>query len=341
MSHPDDGTIQMLLDGELDAEQQSRIEHHMSACANCSARLAEARAFQLEADRLVEMLAIPSPTAGRLDGRRGRNVIRSLAWAASIVVAVSLGYWGRGMNSPTADVPQEGDVLPRASVTPPAAAPASPSEMDSVPPATSVARIAPATDALTNSDDAAGARSAERAPREERDEAPRREAKAADRVDAPERVVGQAAAAPPPAAEQEARQSRANLDAAKVGRSAEVPAVTWRVISMEEAVRLLGGQLRLIDGLAPDRVETGPGTAVVGADPSRPLVRVVYASGTVTLDQQRPGTAISARRDAAAPAAGAVAPGSVTGWQERSGIRFVVTGGVSADTLRALAARVH
>jgi hypothetical protein len=107
-------------------------------------------------------------------------------------------------------------------------------------------------------------------------------------------------------------------------------------------VRLLGGQIRLIDGLAPDRTETGPGTAVAGADPAVAVVRVVYASGTVTLDEQRSATQVAARREAAADAVtGAMARAGVTAWQERGGIRFVVTGSVSADSLRALGARVR
>ncbi len=111
---------------------------------------------------------------------------------------------------------------------------------------------------------------------------------------------------------------------------------------MEEGVRLLGGQIRLIDGLAPERVETGPGTAVPGADPSLPLVRVIYASGSVILDEQRPATEVAARREAATDAAtGAAARASVTAWQEHGGIRFVITGSVPADSLRALGARVR
>ena len=150
-----------------------------------------------------------------------------------------------------------------------------------------------------------------------------------------------------PAPAQELGDARANAPAAKVAQSAE-SAPAWRVISMEEGVRLLGGQIRLIDGLAADRIETGPGTAVAGADPAVAVVRVVYASGAVTLDQarsadeQRSATEVAARREAAADAAtGATARSGVTAWQEHGGIRFVVTGSVFADSLRALGARVR
>ncbi|HQR18612.1 MAG TPA: zf-HC2 domain-containing protein [Gemmatimonadales bacterium] len=129
MSHPDEGTIQALLDGELDAEERSRIELHLSACAACAARLAEAREFQQEADRLVEMVVVP-PASVLRRGQRRRTVVRTLAWAASIAVAVAAGYWGRGTTSPRAEL-QEGDrptqavaTAPPATTTTPPAAPA-------------------------------------------------------------------------------------------------------------------------------------------------------------------------------------------------------------------------
>ena len=105
---------------------------------------------------------------------------------------------------------------------------------------------------------------------------------------------------------------------------------------------MLGGQIRLIDGLTPDRVESGPGTAVAGADPALPLVRIVYAAGGVILEEQRPLGHAGERQESSSKAAlGAAAPGVATAWQERGGIRFVVTGSVSADSLRALGARVR
>jgi hypothetical protein len=113
------------------------------------------------------------------------------------------------------------------------------------------------------------------------------------------------------------------------------------VIALEEGVRILDGQIRLIDGLAPERVESGPGTAVTGADPTAAVVRVVYASGTIILDEQRVGPpAAGGRLEAARPAqAGSVGP--MPGWLEAGAIRFAVTGSVSADSLRALSARVR
>ena len=308
MSHPDDGTIQALLDGELDAAERTRVETHIGTCSPCAARVAEARTFQLEADRLVEVLAVPSsPVEARRMSPARRTVVRTLAWAASILLAVAVGYWGRGAESGQAVVLQEGE---RPSGGRDAAPPVSPPATEPLPAAPPTATTA--------------------AP------APRAEAKSADKP------AGKEPPPAPPAAERELQDARANEVAAKAARQVDEPAAAWRVVSMEEGVRLLGGQIRLIDGLSPERVETGPGTAVPGADPSLPLVRVIYASGSVTLDQQRPATQVAARREADIDGApGATAVASVTAWQERGGIRFVLTGSVPADSLRALGARVR
>ena len=100
--------------------------------------------------------------------------------------------------------------------------------------------------------------------------------------------MDQVASPPPAAAEREALDARANAVAPNGNRLADEAITAWRVVSMEEAVRVLGGQIRLIDGLTPNRIEVGPGTAVAGADPGLQVVRVVYADGAVTLDEQRP-----------------------------------------------------
>lgn len=299
MSHPDEGTMQMLLDGELDAEERARVESHLRSCAPCATRLAEARGFMEEADRLVEVLAVPEQPASPRRASTRRTLIRTLAWAASIVLAVGVGYWGRGPGpvTPTSVMLQEPDG-PLTTNTGPTTVQPAPTPRAAATPATARPPV---------------------------------EAKAVGAVGAVGGARANELAREPPAAPAE-----------KVARTAEEPVSAWRVISMEEGVRMLGGQIRLIDGLSVDRVETGPGTAVPGADPAVAVVRVVYASGTVTLDEQRPATPAAARREAAADAvAGAVTQPGVTAWQERGNVRFVVTGSVTPDSLRALGALVR
>ena len=317
MSHPDEGTIQMLLDGELDPAERATVEEHLAACAPCTQRWLEAKRFLEEADRLVEVLAVPERPSARRPSPRRRVLVRTLAWAASIVMAVGFGYWGRGTTPPpTERLAQVRDTAPAPEAVAPAVAAAPIAE----PPATR-----PQQEARTDATDRRALGAANSA--------------AANRVNEPALKQNTPSAAKTDERETPRMPAAPSVD--RAGKLADTGTPAWRVIAMEEAVQLLGGQLRLIDGLTPDRVETGPGTAVAGADAALPIVRVVYASGAVTLDEQRPMGAT--RQEGAAKAAGGVAAyeSAPTAWQTMSGIRFVVTGSVSADSIRALGARVR
>ena len=322
MSHPDEGTIQMLLDGELDPAERRRVERHVDECAACAATLAEARGFLEEADRLVGVLEVPQRAPRRRVAPRRRALVRTLAWAASIVVAVGAGYWARG-STPLATnttILQDGEAHPEPDAAPPPLAARNEPVRAAVPAESGARRDTDAAKATGE------AKEAERA-----------------RADAPAPKAIAPSPASPATANRAERAAQPEALAAPLARAADEAAIgRWRVIAMEEAVRLLGGQLRLIDGLTPDRVETGPGTAVAGADPALPLVRVVYASGAVVLDQQRPLIVADARQAAAAKAVGGVATeSSATAWRQQGAIRFVVTGSVSTDSLRALGERVR
>jgi anti-sigma factor RsiW len=310
MSHPDENTIQMLLDDELDPIERARIESHAAECAACQARIAEGRAFQLEADRLVGVLEVPSRAASAPATQHRRPILRALAWAASIVAAVGLGYFGRGSTAPRPIIVAEVDTT--AQPTPAAA-----SKTTAAPQI-----VVPATPAA--------------APADERHSPVAAPPSAGMATTQEDRASRDAAAAEPAAA----NATQAKVASAETERARNDQVGGWRVIALEEAVRILDGQVRLIDGLTPERVETGPGTAVAGADPTAAVVRLVYASGTIVLDEQRVGTAASGGRlEAARPLQRAVAPPA--GWREAGGIRFAVTGSVSPDSLGLLAARVR
>lgn len=318
MLHPDEGVIQMLLDGELDPRERARVEGHIAGCAACAARLAEAQHLLEEADRLVDVLTVPPRSTAPGRARHRFAGMRTLAWAASIVLAVGVGYWGRGPELPPAAPLAKQEPIAPATGDAPASATPQPEQPAAATP------VAP--EPLARAD--AGVR-------ESAGEVKSADARRANEV-APMRV----AAAPPPAP----------AEAAMERRVADESTPAWRVISMEDGVRLLGGQIRLIDGMAPDRVETGPGTAVAGADPAAALVRVVYATGGIVLDQQRAPAPAVGRQELAAKAAGGMAAkdmaqtaasAAMPGWQERGGVRFVVTGSVSAESLRALSEQVR
>lgn len=322
MSHPDEGTIQALLDDELSAAERVEVLTHVETCPACAARVAEARGYQQEADRLVGVIEVPELLT--IPPRRRRpSVVRTLAWAASIVLAVALGYWGRGPVRPAPSTVGEGTVATGISDAPPASAAPLPAVQE-----------APKSDVPSG-----GARQEAKAPTIEPAPTAPTPAPAGKEIGADERRAAANEAEAPAAAP-------ASLAARDAAAS---PALAWRVVTMEEAVTQLGGQIRLIDGLAPERVELGPGTAVAGADAGRPVVRVVYAGGNVVLDQQRPAmdlaraeaTAARAAKTAQAQAGASTLEGRVTAWQVRDGIRFVVTGSVAPDSLAVLAARVR
>jgi hypothetical protein len=123
---------------------------------------------------------------------------------------------------------------------------------------------------------------------------------------------------------------------------------------MEEAVRRLGGNIRLVDGLVPSRILAASGTP---ADSTSGLVRVVYGGPPdreIWLDQRRaspmPGPAPSwtpALQGAVSPPQGdeqarvGAAGLRVLRWQDRAGFSLSLTGNLPLDSLRALARRVH
>src|SRR6267378_2370706 len=102
MSHVDEGTLHSYLDGELSPDERAAVESHLSQCATCRASLAEERALLDRASALlgsarpVERPAPPFEQLRRESKRSPWRVRRSIAWAASIVLAVGLGYSLRG-----------------------------------------------------------------------------------------------------------------------------------------------------------------------------------------------------------------------------------------------------
>ncbi len=117
MPHVDDGTLHALLDGALDSGDRDRaaaVRAHLASCGDCAARLDQEAALR---DRAASVLGALEPEAVRPDfdevliraardtdapagtGKEpaGRGHVparwsRSLAWAATVVVALGTGY---------------------------------------------------------------------------------------------------------------------------------------------------------------------------------------------------------------------------------------------------------
>ena len=127
MSHVDEGKIHAYLDRQLEfAEPAAReaLETHVVECADCAALLDDARTLHAEATAVLRMsepiTQDPPPfevVTARAEGGAGRTTttvpgMRTLAWAASIVLAVAVGWYARPsftnrtreVGVPTADV---------------------------------------------------------------------------------------------------------------------------------------------------------------------------------------------------------------------------------------------
>jgi len=151
MSHVDDGKLNALLDGELDATEAAAVNAHIASCAECARRLEEAKRFLTQAAELLGTLDVPpqaaaparrvsktakevaldvdgvtqqSPAigAGAPDrlfhrGTRARPEhsgpdLSSLAWAAIIVLAIGVGFLANEVrHGREAAAPGQGETL--------------------------------------------------------------------------------------------------------------------------------------------------------------------------------------------------------------------------------------
>jgi len=108
-SHLDDGLVHAWLDGEVDEAQDLRVQDHLESCSECAERLDLAARDRAAASELIEQLAPPvrlvevvghsaaetNPEDGHASpAGQARNAwLRPLAWAASMVLAMALGWF--------------------------------------------------------------------------------------------------------------------------------------------------------------------------------------------------------------------------------------------------------
>jgi hypothetical protein len=357
MRHPDDGLIEEYLDGELPAEARGEFDVHAAGCDACRERIEAARAARTEADGLVALLGEPEPRPGAGDLPASlrppvRRPIRwrNFAWAASLVAAAGLGYFGgttTGGPDGAADRRAVGRLDSRAGAEAPVGR-----SMDE-----------PAgrrTDRPTDqpSDVTAGPAATPPSYRLEEVAPP-----------AKQRVDGELAR--PVAPVEEVRGADAAEAAVAAGRAR--PAVqpsSPPAASLDDAVRALGGSIRLVDGLEVQRVDVA-WLPMPGGD-SAAVVELTYADAVghaIVLRQSRTPTVADAfasadrleRRDAAAPppapalgaakaareneraAVAQAAPGARDGelsWIDAGGFRLVLRADADADSLARLRARV-
>ena len=356
MSHLDEGQLAALLDNELAPDERRVVEAHLAGCAECRALWEETRALATEADRLVATVDLPpavkpvtgqpAPISGISSSRTQRRPLplRTLAWAASVLFAVGLGYSLRSVSRGATDIgapqaAQDGELAERSdkSVAPPAAEqPAAPaSRRTGAPAASGLATAKP--EPIANGP--AASQKAASPPPSGSDASPQRAAApAATGGVASSEVTGNASLNQRPS---EARDAR--------GFSGPVGI---RQVDMEEAVRTLAGSIRLVDGLEPVKVLAVPGSLLPSADPNQEVIRVVYEDPPgreLWLDQQRAATESDAGRagvtDALLPGDTLLARGNrgsqSVRWIDQHGFLLALTGYLPGDSLRAIIPRVH
>jgi len=104
MSHVDEGTLHAYLDGELPSGDRAALEAHVAQCATCRAALTDERALRDRASavlgraRPLERPAPPFEQIRRTPARLRWRVRMPFAWAASIALALGIGYLLRSPN---------------------------------------------------------------------------------------------------------------------------------------------------------------------------------------------------------------------------------------------------
>jgi len=114
MSHVDEGALHAYLDGALDeypTGQARRIRAHLERCERCAEALGEARQVREQAERILaspELNVAPPPLeelkrlarSSETAQRRTRPLAHRFGWAASVVLALGVGWMLRGGSVP-------------------------------------------------------------------------------------------------------------------------------------------------------------------------------------------------------------------------------------------------
>jgi hypothetical protein len=343
MRHVDDGNLHAYLDGHAQTSADERggtIDRHLAECPECRARLEEERRVR-ERARAILRAADPADLAAppyeqvvaRAARRKGPS--RSLrpavpwAWAASVALAVTLGWYARTLIGRGREAPQ----LAR-STTIEAAVPAAPAAArdgerrreTATETASTGTQVADASRRVASRPEAGTAASQKRAA-EEQVSAERKEepgfAKARALVDAVQ-------PAPSPPAAPTAMQPLAQRVSAPVLNEAG-----WTTVSEAEAKRRLGGPIARV----PDLAILGYSVSGSGEATVVHTIQVLGPGVTLDLYQQRAtarsgerGGVVAARPSVRALRDEAIEPVSVD-WE---GFRVSARAQVPADSLRAL-----
>lgn len=305
MQHLDDGLLHELVDGEVPSADLVAIQRHLDACATCRARLDAARELTNLTDGLIEVLDapdVPAPSETPVLPLPVRGASprwsRVVGIAASLLVAGGLGYSARDLVPPPGD---DRAIVPSIVSGATGAAPANAAAVTDQPVPEASPPVSTPTPAAPTAVKPAPEPAEPSANLATRDRAEARPPGLAEvgiepRVEVAPSMAAEAAraAAPAPGAGRAQLSTREQIgvqdqvmvprnnslvprDAGSASAKLAAPPVA---IEFGEAMALLGGRLRLVDGLVPSRLER------VGNE-----VRVIYplTEGLLVLSQQRIG----------------------------------------------------
>ena len=325
MSHVDEGELTAYADGAYPAgdSDAQRIEEHLALCANCRNRLDQARALSGRAAAILATaapLAVAMPEFAEIRSAavvaRRRKLAIPLSWAATVVLALGIGWFGRSavmtpraqrtaVNSEPAE--QNADAV--SAVAEPPSSPA----------------VAPATQGT-----GAAARRADTPPPLAKQEMAAAANKVAD-------AAPLTAAAPPPSGNEDARSLETR---AVVGQAAGAAAADVDYITAAEAERR-GIELHRVPELEVLRV--GLRQNEVRVEQKLPDGRVLTINATPEQEAD-----FASKRAAAVSAAPAreraellrdAAENSVV--VNRGAVRLRISGAMPEDSLRIFAARIR
>jgi hypothetical protein len=341
MSHVDDGELTAYADGAYPADDPValRIAAHLSTCGNCRTRLEQNHELR---DRAAEILAfatpaiVAAPSFETLQAQAATPTLTRrrtfpLAWAASVILAIGLGWFGRGIWQE----PRSSGMMVRMD------APAVSTEVKE-----EAASSAPAADAAPQTAQAQSGGAQER-PRDMA--ANRAQGAASGDVVAAAPTVGSQTVAPPaapppspsPAAVSEFAQRLALTELVVTG-------VATEYITAAEAERR-GVRVPRIPELPITRVGLqGTTTIIEQVLPDETVVTLTVTDSTVAADEAHVLEPVlnstSKRREAAAPAARAATPQAQTAPNVRVKVgnkSVSVTGDLLPDSLRALGRKIR
>ncbi len=324
MTHLDDGQLHAYLDGELAAERPT-LERHLAGCAECRERLEAARRLRERSGAVLRSSGpadAPAPPfeevlrRARGRERRPRTPARvMLAWAASLAVAVTAGWYARGLLS-ARGAPAAAELARAHAVE---ARPPAPAQVAAARPAAPT-RSAPAANRTQQSPStavaAAPAEAAAAVTREQADVAPQPAVAAAK---------GVAAQEPALAPTEVVSRARTRLAAPTVLNPAG-----WTTVSRSAAEERLGGRI----GAIPELPLLGYAISGTGANTVVRTIQVLGAGMTIELYQRR---AAARTEPVAVPAPGAGVTSLTVNWE---GYSVTGTAPVPADSLRRLLARL-